>query len=282
MTRHNKPLKVIAGRPYRPIFLADMEIACYVLEDGTRVLSRGEMFYRMEYSEGGAKVKIPEILTSDIIAPFIPNDLSRMLKSPVLFKNSAGWGEEFAYPAVIIVDICRVMVDAYEGGALAEGFMQIAQRCSMVLGSYSKSDIIALVDEATGYQETPRRCALGEIIETYLPPERQPWAYFFPEEFYREMFRLHKWNGPEDVKRPSVIARSIDDLVFNRLARHVYKDLIGKKPKRTRGAWGRMAFDAGHPGLNDHLLQVMVLMRISPNWKAFHRLLERAFPVGST
>ena len=36
-----------------------------------------------------------------------------------------------------------------------------------------------------------------------------------------------------------------------------------------------------HPGLiklNQHLAAVMALLRAAPNWGAFHRLLERAFP----
>ena len=36
----NKPLKVIAGAPDRPLVIGDIEIPCYVLEDKTRVLSQ--------------------------------------------------------------------------------------------------------------------------------------------------------------------------------------------------------------------------------------------------
>jgi hypothetical protein len=36
--------------------------------------------------------------------------------------------------------------------------------------------------------------------------------------------------------------------------------------------------DVGHPHLKDHLLQVIMLMRVSPNWKTFERLFARAFP----
>ena len=35
----NKPLKVIAGAPDRPLMIGNIEMPCYVLEDEMRVLS---------------------------------------------------------------------------------------------------------------------------------------------------------------------------------------------------------------------------------------------------
>ena len=36
--------------------------------------------------------------------------------------------------------------------------------------------------------------------------------------------------------------------------------------------------DLGHPKLKEHLAAVIALMRASPNWTAFERSLNRAFP----
>ena len=287
MRRKVKPLKVIAGEPYRPLFLADMEMSCYVLEDETRVLIHKEMFRSMGYSGGGAVEEIPVLLASRIVAPFLTKDIFLRLQSPVLFKNPDGRGNVYGYPADIILGISKVLVDADEKGALGEGYALMVQRCRILLNSFSPSAIIALVDEATGYREMRLRRALVEIIERYLPPEWHSWAKIFPEEFFLEMFRLQQWNGPEDVKRPYVIARYINDLVFRRLARGVLKDLVRKNPTQRRGAgttWDRqwLSNDFGQLGLRDHLLQVMALMRGSSNWRTFHRSLERAFPVEPT
>ena len=41
-----KPLKVIAGAPDRPLTIGDIEIECYVLVDDTRVLSHIEWMAR--------------------------------------------------------------------------------------------------------------------------------------------------------------------------------------------------------------------------------------------
>ena len=284
MTRKPRPLQVIAGSSYRPLFIADMELPCYVLENETRVFSLREMFFAMASFGGKVAEKIPALLSSNAVTPFIPKRLSLILDFPVQFKNPAGRGKVYGYPAATIVDISRVIVDAYENGALGEEYGQIARRCSILLGSVSKLGIIAMVDEVTGYQDIRRSRALAEILDKYLSPEWQPWAKQFPDIFYREMFRLNSWNGPEDLKRPSVIARYIDDLVFRRLDRSVLEDLGRKTSKRSprarrseRHPW--LTYHIGHPRLRDHLLQVMALMKGSPNWKTFHRMLERAFPV---
>jgi hypothetical protein len=57
--------------------------------------------------------------------------------------------------------------------------------------------IIALVDEATGYQDVRDRLALQAILDAYLRKELAAWAKRFPEEFYRQIFRLRDWQGRE-------------------------------------------------------------------------------------
>ena len=67
--------------------------------------------------------------------------------------------------------------------------------------------IIALVDEATGYQDTRLKAALAKILEKYIVEEYRPWTMTFPHEFYKEIFRLKGWKryDPNRLKRPSVI-----------------------------------------------------------------------------
>ena len=54
--------------------------------------------------------------------------------------------------------------------------------------------IIALVDEATGYQDVRAQRALAEILEEFIAKELQPWTKTFPYEFYtRDNARLKGW-----------------------------------------------------------------------------------------
>ena len=56
--RANKPLKVIAGAPDRPLIIGDIEIPCYVLEDRTRVLSQRGLLAGVGLGTGGRKKQI--------------------------------------------------------------------------------------------------------------------------------------------------------------------------------------------------------------------------------
>ena len=69
--------------------------------------------------------------------------------------------------------------------------------------------IVALVDEATGYQEVRDRLALQAILDKYLWKEFAAWAKRFPDEFYREMFGLKNWSyNPMSVARPGIVGGS--------------------------------------------------------------------------
>jgi hypothetical protein len=70
--------------------------------------------------------------------------------------------------------------------------------------------IIALVDEATGYQEVRDKLALQAILDAYLRKELAAWAKRFPDTFYRQIFRLRSWQWKGmKVNRPQVVIQMI-------------------------------------------------------------------------
>ena len=143
--------------------------------------------------------------------------------------------------------------------------------------------IIALVDEATGYQRIREERALATILEKFIAQELQPLTKTFPYAFYEQIFRLKGWPGPDGVKRPSVIGHYTNDFVYSRLAPGVLEELKRLNPTLPSGRRRNRHYqwftpDQGHPDLIKHLEGVMALMRASPNWDTFIRNLERAYP----
>jgi hypothetical protein len=68
------------------------------------------------------------------------------------------------------------------------------------------------------------RLALQAILDKYLRKEFAAWAKQFPDDFYREIFRLRNWTWRGiKVNRPQVVARYTNDLVYARLAPGVLK-----------------------------------------------------------
>ena len=283
-----KALRVIAGAPDRPLVIGDVEIPCYVLEDETRVLSQSGIFLGIGASRGSPKIhrgaQIPRFLASKAIFPFVSNELIAVLKSPIEFQPPGGGRTVYGYPATVLADVCDVILDAHNAGVLRPQQIPIAENCRVLSRALMRTGIIALVDEATGYQQIRTERALATILEKFIAKELQPWTRTFPIEFYEQIFRLRGWPGPDGVKRPSIIGHYTNDFVYARIAPEVLEELQRKNPTIAPGQrrhrhhqWFTPEF--GHPKLREHIAGVIALMRAASNWSAFTRSLERAFRV---
>jgi P63C domain-containing protein len=124
-----------------------------------------------------------------------------------------------------------------------------------ILFCLAHTGIIALVDEATGYQYLRARQALEEILEKFIATEFRKWAKTFPDEFCREIFRLRGWEFQEaTVKRTPLIGKITLDLVYDRLAPGVRQRLEEINPKNEKGyrkhkLFQRLTEDVGDPDL---------------------------------
>ena len=288
MSEH-EPLKVIAGTPDRPLVIGDIEIPCYVLEDETRVLTQRGMVSGLGMARGGSSHgggdRLAHFVHQKTLNRFISEDLVTVTVSPIRFRAPNG-AIAHGYPATLLVDLCRVVLEARDAGVLQKQQQHIAERADFLIRGLAKVGIIALVDEATGYQEIRERRALATILEKFIAKELQPWTKTFPYEFYQQIFRLKGWpmpSGGKSIKGPRVIGRYTNDIVYDRLAPGVLEELQRLTPKLPNGQRPNKFFqwftpDLGHPKLKEHLAAVTALMRAAPNWTIFHRNLVRAFP----
>ena len=270
--------------------IGGIKILCHVLSDGTRLVSqegvnrglgrRGRPKAKHEENRG---LQVPVFLQANNLQPFIPQDNMDVFK-PVKFKRRLGGPYSVGYKAEILPKTCHVFLDAKEAGNLVASQYATAERCKILSRGFSEVGIIALVDEATGYQEVRDRLALQKILERFIAKELSKWAKRFPDDFYREMFRLKEWNWPQvNIRRPSVIGHYTNDIVYDRLAPGVLEELRRLNPPNETGhrkhkhhQW--LTPDIGHPKLRDHLNGVIVLMKAASSWERFKRMLDRAFP----
>lgn len=279
-----KVMKAICGSPDSPLRIGDLEIPCYVLEDGTRVLSGRGMQTALALGQShGALLRA--FLDKDNIKEFINNDLAMALSSPFRFVRPGRGGKlAVGYEATVLPDICDAILEARKEGALTPKQLLIAEQCEILARAFARVGIIALVDEVTGYQDIRSRKALEEILDEFIAKELRKWAKTFPDEFYKELFRLRGWQYvPFSVKRPGVVGHWTNDLVYDRLAPGVLDELRRKNPRGSKGRRMQKHFqwlteDVGHPRLREHLTAVMALMRISTSWRKFHGAMQRAFP----
>ena len=153
-----------------------------------------------------------------------------------------------------------------------------------MIRSLAKVGVIALVDEATGYERIREENALAKILDRLIAKELNPWTKVFPFEFYEQIFRLRGWPSILSIKRPSVIGKYTNDFVYERLAPGVLAELQHKNPvllntkRRQHKHHQWLTPDIGHRELGQHLWAVITLMKAAKSWGSFKRSLDRALP----
>lgn len=282
-----KILNAEYGSPEHPLDLGGLEIQAYVLEDGRRVLYQGQMVQALGMSRGSSGGsggdRLAKFVAGQRLEPFVGDALRNVTADPIKFKTPKG-AVAYGYEATVLADICEAVLAARDSGVLQRQQMHIARQCEILVRGFARVGIIALVDEVTGYQDFRTKRALAEILEKFISKELQPWTRRFPEEFYKQIFRLRGWKyDPTTVKRPSVIGKMTNDIVYDRLAPGVLAELRRKNPvtgsgrrKHKHHQW--FTDDVGHPRLREHLYAVVALMKASPTWDQFKRSIGRAFP----
>lgn len=282
-------LKATHGSAERPLRIGDIEIPCYVLEGGTRVLAMTGMLNSLNMSLGGqgrgAKNRLLRFVETKGIMRHASEELRTKMLSPMLFRvPSAGGSIAYGYEATILADLCEAVLAARNAGDLAPQQRHIAARCEILVRGFARTGIIGLVDEATGYQEVRDRHALEEILNKYLAEELRRYTKTFPDAYFSEVFRLKKWRIPVAKRaRPGAFARLTNNIIYERLAPGLLEELQTRNPtdghgRRRHKHFQYLSDDFGDPRLREHLDRIVFLMSACSSWAEFERLVERAAP----
>lgn len=281
------PKKAISGSEERPLKIGDSAIECYVLEDGTRVVTQTSINLALGRSQR-INVKpsddksLPPVLRAQALQQFISSEL-REVAQPVRFFRPSG-GISNGYRAEAIPQICEAWLSARAAGLLTKSQEPIARSAEILIRGLARVGIIALVDEATGYQDVRARDALAKILEAYVAEELQPWVKTFDVEFYKQMFRLRGLPfDPESAARPSYFGILTNNVVYKRVAPGVFAELKAQRARDEKKRGARMhqqlTESVGHPKLREHIAGVTAVMKLSSDWDDFIEKLDRTHPV---
>lgn len=278
------------GSDSAPLVIGGVPVDCYVLEDGRRVLTQESFLLSMgraAKAKGGHGVRtavdnIPPFLAAANLKPLIEQEITGST-TPIEFITTKG-SRALGYPAELLPETCRVYLAARDNGTLLPSQAHIAVRADMLVRALASVGIASLVDEATGYQEVRDKKALEALLDKYLLKEFAAWAKRFPDDFYKEMFRLRGWVFPSVTGgKPGVVGRYTMDIVYERLAPGLVAELEERNPKTASGRrkanhhqW--LSDDVGHPALSAHIQGVTWLMKASDSWDQFIASLDRAKP----
>lgn len=281
-----QPMVAKYGAPDRPLKIGGVEIPCYVLSDGTRVLAQRGLQGGIGLSEGGGKSgarKIVELMEGLAEKGIDTKGIIARANNPIRFMPPRGGNAADGYEATILPDICAVLIEAGRKGVLSKRAEHIAERAALLQHGFATVGIIALVDEATGFQDFRARDALARILEKYVAKELRPWVKTFPPDFYQQIFRLNGWPYEENCGRPGIVGHWTNNIIYKRLAPGVWEELKRLTPRTPSGTlkhklFQRLTEDIGHPKLREHMAAVLMLMKYSPDWETFMYRLDREFP----
>lgn len=250
--------------------LGPMPVECHVLSDGRRVLSR---LQAVRLLSGGTD----------------SSHLARYLKRVPLYRE--GMLDErtiqFRIPgmppvangldATMLIEICEMYLDAREQGLLHRTQADLARVAEIIIRACAKVGIIALIDEATGYQEVRAKNALQIKLQAFIADDLQEWAKMFPDEFWYELARLEGIHySPRS--RPLRWGRYVMAFVYDAVDGDVGKELRKRNPDphftQNHHQWLK---DFGRDKVHDQLQRVIAVMRACDSMPEFKRRFEKVF-----
>lgn len=283
---HASLLKATHGSAENPLRLGEIEIPCYVLEDETRVLSQSGLMSGLGMTKRGSSRDGDDQLTvlanSLLSLQLIDPEKALALKKPIEFKPKHGGRSAYGYPATVLADVCEAILNARAADKLPVRLAVLARQCEVLIRGFARVGIIALVDEATGYQKERARDSLAKILEAWVAKELQPYVRTFPSDFYEELFRLRGLPYPPTNPkfRPQYFGVLTNDIVYERLAPGLLEELKKQATKDEKKAHlhRRLTQEVGHPRLKEHLASVTTVMKLSSDYQDFISKMNRVHP----
>jgi hypothetical protein len=211
--------------------LGTLDLPVYVLDDGRRVITRGGATAVLTSGKGGGNLE--SYIGVGALKGYIPDDFSEQMFEielpEVVNKTVLGMTAES------FLEICSAYARALDEGNLkTPRQIEIATKAAVFLAACSKVGLIALIDEATGYQYVRAEDAMQLKLRLFLADEMRKWDRTFPEELWREFGRLTNWQGSL-VQRPKYWGRLVMELIYDYLEPDVADWLRKNNPKPQKG-----------------------------------------------
>lgn len=280
----NQPLVAIHGSSDHPIRIADIEVPCFILADERRVISTNGILDALGLARGGAMIKgmnrLELFAAQERLKPFVSDDLLSRISTPIRFK--VGTQEFNGFDSDTIIEIAEAVVKADDAGDLQAQQVHIAHQCRVITKSLTRIGLIALIDEATGYQSKRDADELQQILTAYIRPEHRPWIQTIPREFTDEIYRIHGWERKAQNRGPRYAGKLIRELIYEKMPSPVLPELDRINPndenyRRKKKHHQHLSDKMGLDHFRTQVITVMTIMRISATKEEFRRNIRKLY-----
>ncbi len=144
--------------------------------------------------------------------------------------------------------------------------------------------IVALVDEATGYEKVREQQELQRLLAEYVEESFRPWVRAFPEEFFTQAMRIYGHDSKgRGNRRPQFIGRFINEYIYGQFPDGVLDELQRVNPVRDSGKRSRthhqhLTEGTGNIHLDRQIVTVTTLLSISRDAEQFKEYFAIRFP----
>lgn len=181
------------------------------------------------------------------------------------------------YDAEAVMRICEALLAAREQGLLRQSQLPLAQRAEKIVRAFARVGLIALIDEATGYQLHRRKADLQQKFYWWLTDDFHAWTRVFHPEFYEH---LERWYGRDyDRKRPPLHAQEFTrHYLYDKLDPDVAGELKRRNPQPEKGRNLHQLFSPKALELLQRYMDALIpIMRLARDRQHFERLYRVAF-----
>jgi hypothetical protein len=261
-----------------------IDVDCYVLDDEqkTAVISQRGMGAALGFSEGGSR--LPAFVKGAKIAPYVGRELAQKLDNPIIFQSqTVGAGTPFVtthgYDVTILIDLCKTIVKAEAEAKLVKQQEHIVKQAHVILGASAKSGIKHLVYSLAGYE--PTREEVIRAFKFYVQEEAREYEKEFPDQLYREWYRLYQLPKPERNK-PWKFAHLTIRQVYEPLARSSGRILELMKGQKTNSSERHAKLHqflsaVGVKALRTHLGQLLGIAQVSLDREQYEKNVKKVF-----
>jgi hypothetical protein len=251
--------------------IGDKELECHVLNDNRRVLTARAVVRALR----GTTSNPPGIQRYlDALPAYVPG----MFESRTVSFRIPGLPQiAMGFEATVLVEMCEMYLAAREAGTLKPNQRKLAAMAEIILRACAKTGIIALIDEATGYQKVREKRALQVKLQAFIADDMQEWVSTFPEEFWQELARLEgvryqarhrplRWGG--------YVMRFVYDSIDPDIGQKLREINPNPHYKRNHHQWLR---EHGRDKLHRQLGGVIAVMRECKDMAQFKSRFHRVF-----
>jgi len=272
------------------MLIGDVDLDCYVLADGRRVIHKRGMAKALNLKSAGGNAFLRS-MTRKGIGSELDQKLVEIIENPLIFKPLTQ-DSAHGYDAEVLVEVCKAIIRAQDSQKLTKSQAFLAEQAKILLVAFAKVGVTALIDEATGFQDVRSPDALRLLVQQYIAAEMREWDKQFPNEYYdrlNEMYGSKKTTrtaaGAIIQNRPQHFANFTRTYVYYPLENGAVLDeldrlnpKIDKKGTRARRLHQHLSQGYGIEKLKRQIQEVMTLTAVSDGVTQFKKLFKKRFP----